>query len=74
MMKALLQSSLGRLRHRLKHDRGAVLVEAALCIPLLIVVIFGAVEAGLAWEAKSATVSGVRTGTLRASSLSLIHI
>ena len=68
MMKALLQSSLGRLRHRLKHDRGAVLVEAALCIPLLIVVIFGAVEAGLAWEAKSATVSGVRTGTLRASS------
>ena len=60
---------LARFRHRLKHERGAVLVEAAICIPLLIIVIFGAVEAGLAWEAKSSSVSGVRTGVLRAASI-----
>lgn len=58
-----------RLVHRLKHDRGAVLVEAAICIPILLLVILGAVEAGLGWEAKSATVSGVRTGVLRASTI-----
>lgn len=63
------QSRLARLRHRIKHERGAVLVEAAICIPLLLVVILGAVEAGTAWEAKSSTVSGVRTGVLRASTI-----
>ena len=62
-------NALARFRHRLKHERGAVLVEAAICIPLLIIVIFGAVEAGLAWEAKSSSVSGVRTGVLRAASI-----
>ena len=50
-------------------DRGAVLVEAAIAIPILLVVILGSVEMGFAWDAKSATVSGVRTGTLRAASL-----
>lgn len=63
------QSRLRRLRHRIKHERGAVLVEAAICIPLLLVVILGSVEAGTAWEAKSSTVSGVRTGVLRASTI-----
>ena len=58
---------LARIVHRLKNDRGAVLVEAALAIPLLLLVILGATEAGLGWEAKSSTVSGVRTGVLRAS-------
>ena len=50
-------------------ERGAVLVEAALAIPLLIVLIFGAIEAGMAWEARSSSTSGVRTGLLRAASL-----
>lgn len=68
MKNPLARLSLGKLLHRIKHERGAVLVEAAICIPLLLVVILGAVEAGLAWEAKSSTVSGVRTGTLRAAS------
>ena len=58
-----------RLLHRLKHDRGAVLVEAAIAIPMLLLVILGATEAGLGWEAKSSTVSGVRTGVLRASTI-----
>ena len=50
-------------------DRGAVLVEAAIAIPILLVVILGSVEMGFAWDAKSATVSGARTATLRAASL-----
>ncbi len=55
------------LIQRLRQERGAVLVEAAICIPLLLFVIFGLAEAGFAWEAKSATISGVRTGVLRAA-------
>lgn len=62
------RNPIAKLAHRFKNDRGAVLVEAAICIPLLLLVILGAVEAGIAWEAKSSTVSGVRTGVLRASS------
>lgn len=57
------------LVNRLRHDRGAVLVEAAICIPLLLLLVLGLTESGFAWEARSATVSGVRTGVLRASNL-----
>lgn len=57
-----------KLRRLTARERGAVLVEAAICIPLLLLVILGAVEAGLAWDAKSSTISGVRTATLRAAS------
>ncbi len=64
------KTAAARLVHRLKHDRGAVLVEAAIAIPLLLLVILGSVEAGLGWEAKSSTVAGVRTGVLRASTIS----
>lgn len=46
-----------------------MLVEAAIAIPLLLMLIFGAIEAGMAWEAKSASTSGLRTGLLRAASL-----
>ena len=52
-----------------RSERGAVLVEAALSIPILLLVILGSVEFGFAWEAKSATASGVRTGVLRAASI-----
>jgi Flp pilus assembly protein TadG len=54
---------------RRQNQRGAVIVEAALAIPLLLMVILGSIEAGFAWEAKSATTSGVRTGLLRAASI-----
>lgn len=69
MKTSSLTSRFRRFRHRIKHERGAVLVEAAICIPLLLIVILGSVEAGTAWEAKSSTVSGVRTGVLRASTI-----
>ncbi|NNC78950.1 MAG: pilus assembly protein [Acidimicrobiales bacterium] len=52
-----------------RRERGAVLVEAAMALPILLLVIFGAVEAGSAWEARSSATSGVRTGLLRAASL-----
>ena len=57
------------VKRRWSNERGAVLVEAALAVPILLFVILGAVEAGMAWEAKSATTSGVRTGLLRAASI-----
>ena len=50
-------------------ERGAVLIEAAIAIPLLIFLIFGGIELGMAWESRSATTSGVRTGLLRTASL-----
>ena len=60
----------GSARPRLlRTERGAVLVEAAIAIPLLLILVFGAIEAGGAWEAKSGATSGVRTGLLRAASL-----
>lgn len=52
-----------------RRERGAVLVEAAIAIPLLLMLIFGAIEAGMAWEAKSSSTAGLRTGLLRAASL-----
>ena len=54
--------------HR-NRERGAVLVEAAIAIPLLLFVILGSLEFGVGWEAKSATTSGLRSGLLRASTL-----
>ena len=52
-----------------RRERGAVLVEAALAIPILLLVTFGAIEAGFAFEAKSAGTSGVRTAVLRQSAM-----
>jgi len=54
---------------RNERDRGAVLVEAAIAIPLLLLVILGALEFGIGWQAKSATTNGLRSGLLRAASL-----
>ncbi len=50
-------------------DRGAAIVEAALAIPLLLLVIMGSIEFGFAWEARSTSASGVRTGILRAATV-----
>lgn len=58
-----------RLVRHWKNDRGAAIVEAALAIPILLLVIMGSIEFGFAWEAKSANTSGVRTGVLRAASI-----
>lgn len=52
---------------RSERDRGAVLVEAALAIPLLMFVILGAFEFGIGWETRAATSSAIRTALLQAS-------
>lgn len=57
------------LFRRLVDDRGAVLVEAAIAIPLLLFVILGSLEFGIAWETKSSTTNGMRSGLLRAATL-----
>lgn len=57
------------LARRWRHERGAVLVEAAIAIPILLLLILGSVEAGTAWNAKSSTTSGLRSGLLRAATL-----
>lgn len=62
-------SLISTIRRRWAGERGAVLVEAALAVPILLLVILGSIEAGMAWEAKSATTAGVRTGLLRAASI-----
>jgi len=59
---------LERLRSS-ERERGAVVVEAALAIPILILVILGSIEFGFGWEAKSANTAAVRTGLLRAASI-----
>ncbi|MFT7475764.1 MAG: Flp pilus assembly protein TadG [Verrucomicrobiales bacterium] len=64
-----IRSLINAYKIRRQNQRGAIIVEAALAIPLLLLVILGSVEAGFAWEAKSATTSGVRTGLLRAASI-----
>ena len=58
-----------RARAEGRRERGAALVEAAIAIPLLLLVIMGSVEFGFAWEAKSASVSAMRSGVLRAATL-----
>ena len=59
---------MSRLRHRLRdrrrqsRSRGAVLVEAALITPVLFLLVFGAIEIGIAMSSISATSSGARDG------------
>ena len=64
-----VRSTLSKARTRWREQRGAVIVETAIAIPILLTVIMGSIEFGFAWEAKSATASGVRTGVLRAASI-----
>lgn len=54
-------------RGRVGHERGAVLVEAAIVMPVLVLLLFGILEWGLAFKTtltvSSATRSGARTGS-----------
>lgn len=54
---------------RTRKERGAVLLEAAFAIPLLILLMFGTLEAGMAFQAKTSATAGLRSGTLRAAQL-----
>ncbi|MEY2420985.1 MAG: hypothetical protein QOI95_1052 [Acidimicrobiaceae bacterium] len=48
---------------RAKGDSGAVLVEFAITLPLLVMLLLGMFTGGLAWNQKLATTNGVREGS-----------
>ena len=50
------------LRHRDDDDRGAVLVEAAFVLPIVVVLVFTVIEFGFLFASKSTTVSSSRDG------------
>ncbi len=59
----------GRVRgRRVRGERGAALVEAALILPLILLIVFGAIEYGFAFKDASSVSSAARSGGRIASS------
>jgi len=56
-----------RFRRRPDHDRGAVLVEASVVLPVLMFLIFGVIEVGGLLKSYSSTANSVRAGGRMAS-------
>ena len=54
---------------RAEGDRGAVLVEFALVLPIVVMLLFGLVSAGMAWNQNLAMASGARAGGRYAATL-----
>jgi Flp pilus assembly protein TadG len=54
---------------RASGDRGAVLVEFAFVLPILAMLVFGLVSAGMAWNTNLAMASGARAGGRYAATL-----
>lgn len=54
---------------RASGDRGAVLVEFAFVLPILAMLLFGLISAGMAWNTNLALASGVRAGGRYAATL-----
>ena len=63
-------------RYKIKHQRGSVLVEAVIALPVFFFILFGIVEYGYAYRAKAtlnlATFEAVRAGTLNNARLAPI--
>jgi hypothetical protein len=57
----------GRSWFRRRSERGAALVEAAIILPLLMVLTFGAIELGIGFSQKGALESAARGGARKAS-------
>jgi Flp pilus assembly protein TadG len=65
-------TKLGRVAHALRarrEERGSVIVEAAIIVPLLIMLTFGAIEYGLAFRDSASVASSTRAGARLASAL-----
>lgn len=58
-----------RARRAARDERGSVLVEAAIVIPLLILLTFGAIEYGIAFRDSASVASSTRAGARIASAL-----
>ena len=54
---------------RARGDRGAVLVEAAFVLPVLLTIVFGIIEFGFAWRDKITVETATRAGARTASNL-----
>jgi Flp pilus assembly protein TadG len=54
---------------RARGDRGAVLVEAAFVLPVMLMLVFGIIEFGLAWRGKITVETGARAGARTSSNL-----
>jgi TadE-like protein len=61
----------GRLRQR-RDERGAALVEAAIILPLLMVLTFGAIEMGIGFSQKGGLESASRGGARKAATLTAV--
>ena len=53
----------------MRGDRGAVLVEFAFVMPILVMLLFGLVSAGISWNQNLALASGARAGARYAATL-----
>ena len=56
-------------RTRVHGDRGAVLVELAFVLPIIVMLLFGLISAGMAWNTNLAMASGARAGARYAATL-----
>ena len=50
------------MKHKIRHDRGAALVEMAIILPILILLLMGIVEFGRAYNAKITLTHATREG------------
>lgn len=62
-------SILGRLRRRRRDDEGAVLVEAAFIMPVILLIVFGILEFGLAFKNSLTVTSSTRSGARVAAAM-----
>jgi len=60
---------LNKTAARAEGDRGAVLVEFALVLPIIVMLLFGLVSAGMAWNQNLAMASAARAGGRYAATL-----
>lgn len=58
-----------RRRRNGNHERGAVLVELTLVVPILVTIVLGMFEIGMAWSASQTVVQGSRSGARTVSQL-----
>lgn len=58
-----------RRRKNDKDERGAVLVELTLIVPILVTIVLGMFEIGMAWSASQTVVQGSRSGARTVSQL-----
>lgn len=54
---------------RARGDRGAILVEAAFVLPIMLTLVFGIIEFGFAWRTKITVETGARAGARTGSNL-----